>query len=126
MNQQPKILIENQNALGHNVEQVTLDTNRVDIVDETTWRLGNLIALSSRGLWVDVTAWIVYAAAAFSLSELALIMGVPLWSIDLLLSVSLVTISVIIGTTVQRRSSLLPFGLFRFFLLILGVVIAIV
>ena len=31
----PKVLIENQNALGSNVEQVTLDTNRVNIKGET-------------------------------------------------------------------------------------------
>lgn len=123
---QPKILIENQNALGHNVEQVTLDTNRVDLVDESTWRLGNVIALSSRGLWVDVSSWIVYCAAAVSLAELALSMGAPMWSIDLLLGLPLITLSVIIGCIMQRRSHLVPYGMFRFFLLIIGVVIAIV
>ena len=46
----PKILIENQNALGHNVEAVTLDTNRVNVQGETTSRFANMIALSSRGI----------------------------------------------------------------------------
>lgn len=126
MNQQPKILIENQNALGHNVEQVTLDTNRVSVIDETTWRISNLIALSSRGIWIDVTSWIVYCAAAFSAAEMAFDLGAPVWSIDLFLGLPLATLSLLIAVACQRRLTLLPYGLFRFVLLAIGAIIAIV
>lgn len=121
---EPKILIENQNALGHNVEQVTLDTNRVDLIDETTWRLGNMIAISSRGVWIDVSSWIVYSAAAFSAAEMARDMGAPLWSIDLFLGIPIATLTLLIGSAVTRRPTLLPHGLFRYFLLIVGIIIA--
>ena len=120
----PKVLIENQNALGNNVEQVTLDTNRVNIQGETTSRFANAIALSSRGLWVDVTQWIVYAAAAFSVADLALRLGVAVWVILLYLGLPLLVLIICIYATVQRRKTLSAQGYFRLFLITIGLAIA--
>ncbi|MGB3298393.1 MAG: hypothetical protein WBA76_08995 [Phormidesmis sp.] len=121
----PKILIENQNALGHNVEQVVLDTNRVNIHSETTSRLANAIAISSRGLWVDLSSWIVYCAAAFSIAGLALDMGAAPWAIGLLLGVPLISFATLIGAVIDRRPALAPHGLIRFLLLFIGAAIAV-
>lgn len=122
----PKILIENQNALGHNVEQVSLDTNRVNVQSETTSRIANLVAISSRGLWVDVTSWIVYCAAAFSVADLALQMGAAEWAVMMLLGIPLITLCWLTGAAMDRRATLIPHGIFRFFLLFIGAAIAVV
>lgn len=122
----PKILIENQNALGHNVEQVSLDTNRVNVQSETTSRIANLVAISSRGLWVDVTSWIVYCAAAFSVADLSLQMGAAEWAVMMLLGIPLITLFWLTGAAMDRRAVLIPHGLFRFFLLFIGAAIAVV
>ena len=120
----PKVLIENQNALGHNVEQVTLDTNRVNIQGESTSRFANAIALSSRGLWVDITQWIVYAAAAFAVGDLALALGAADWAVLLYLGLPFVVLLISIHLTVQRRKTLQAHGYLRIFLLSIGIAIA--
>ena len=122
----PKVLIENQNALGHNVEAVTLDTNRVNVQGETTSRFANMIALSSRGIWVDVSQWIVYSAAAFSLSDLLLASGSAPWAVLLLLGLPLLVLCFSIASTIESRKRLRPHGYFRYFLLFLGAAIALI
>ncbi|PZO49122.1 MAG: hypothetical protein DCF15_17225 [Phormidesmis priestleyi] len=121
----PQILIENQNALGHNVEQISLDTNRVNIHSETTSRLANAISISSRGLWVDVSSWLVYCAAAFSVASLALDMGAAPWAVALLFGVPLISLTILIGAVIDRRPALAPHGMIRFLLLFIGAVIAV-
>ncbi|MBE9063296.1 hypothetical protein [cf. Phormidesmis sp. LEGE 11477] len=120
----PKIIIENQNALGQTAEQVELDTNRVDVHSETTSRIANLVAISSRGVWIDVTSWIVYCAAAFSVADLALDMGAADWAVYLLLGIPLLTLFWLIATAMERRTTLIPHGLFRLLLLSIGAAIA--
>lgn len=121
----PKVLIENQNALGCNVEQVTLDTNRVNIKGETHSRLANAIALSSRGLWVDCSQWLIYSAGFFSLVKLAVLSPLPLWSILLGAGVPLYIFCVMVADVCQRRKSLRFDGFIRFSLLVIGGAIAI-
>ena len=121
----PKVLIENQNALGRNVEQVTLDTNRVNVKRETTSRLANLIALSSRGLWVDCSQWLMYSAGFFTLVKLALRSPLPLWSVLLAAGVPLYIFCVLLGDVCQRQPRLRFDGAVRFFLLIIGGAIAV-
>ncbi|MEL6455635.1 MAG: hypothetical protein AAFQ40_13075 [Cyanobacteria bacterium J06623_5] len=120
----PKILIENQNALGRNVEAITLDTNRVNVQSETTSRLANLIALSSRGIWVDISQWSIYTAAAFAIGDLALTLGAAPWAVLLSLCLPLLILAFSIYSTIQRRKTLAPHGLLRLFLLTLGIAIA--
>lgn len=122
----PKVLIENQNALGRNVEQVTLDTNRVNIKGETYSRLANGIALSSRGLWVDCSQWVIYSAGFFSLAKLAVLSPLPLWSILLGAGVPLYIFCVMVADVCQRRKSLRFDGAVRFTLLVIGGAIAVV
>ena len=121
----PKVLIENQNALGKNVEAVTLDTNRVNIQTETASRFANLIALSSRGIWVDISQWTIYTAAAFAVGELALVMGAAPWAVLLCLGLPLAVLLVVIYSTIERRKTLATHGYLRLFLLTLGIAIAI-
>lgn len=121
----PKVLIENQNALGRNVEQVTLDTNRVNIKGETYSRLANLVALSSRGLWVDCSQWLIYSAGFFSLVKLAILSPMPLWSIVLGAGVPLYIFCVMLADVCQRRKSLRFDGAVRFTLLVIGGAIAV-
>ena len=121
----PKVLIENQNALGRNVEQVTLDTNRVNIKVETSSRIANLVALSSRGLWVDCSQWLVYSAGFFTLVKLAILSPLPLWSILLGAGVPLYVFFVLLTDVCQRRKSLRLDGIVRFFLLAIGGAIAV-
>lgn len=121
----PKILVENQNALGHNVEQITLDTNRVDIQRETHSRLANAVALSSRGLWIDCSQWITYTAGFFSLVKLALLSPLPLWSILLAAGVPLVIFFVLLVDVCQRRKSLRLHAAARFMLMAVGGAIAV-
>jgi len=120
----PKILIENQNALGHNVEQVTLDTNRVNIQSETTDRFANIVAISSRGLWVDCSQWMVYSAGFFSAVKIAWMMRSPLWWIIIGAGVPLYILCIVISDVCLRRRSLLLHAAVRFTLLSLGGVIA--
>ena len=121
----PKVLIENQNALGRNVEQVTLDTNRVNIKGETHSRFANGIALSSRGLWVDCSQWLIYSAGFFSLVKLAILSPLPLWSILLGAGVPLYVFCVMLADVCQRRKSLRFDGAVRFTLLVIGGAIAV-
>ena len=121
----PKILIENQNALGHNVEQVTLDTNRINIQSETADRFANVVSLSSRGLWVDCTQWLVYSAGFFSLAKLAWLSPIPLWWIVLAAGVPLYILFVMVADVCIRRRSLLLHAAVRFTLLWVGGVIAV-
>ena len=121
----PKILIENQNALGKNVEAVTLDTNRVNIQSETTRRFANLIALSSRGIWVDVSQWIIYSAAAFSLADLLLTTGSAPWIVLLLLGLPLLVLLFAINATIERRKTLRSHGYFRYLLLLIGALLSV-
>lgn len=123
--QAPKILIENQNALGHNVEQVTLDTNRINIQSETADRFANVVAISSRGLWVDCTQWLVYSAGFFSLAKLALLSSIPFWWIVLGVGVPLYILFVAVADVCMRRRSLLLHAAVRFTLLCIGGVIAV-
>lgn len=121
----PKVLIENQNALGQNVEQVTLDTNRVDIQRETHSRLANAVALSSRGLWIDCSQWIAYSAGFFSLAKLSLLSALPLWAIALVFGVPLFIFFVLLADVCQRRKSLRLHALTRFVLMVVGGAIAV-
>ena len=121
----PKVLIENQNALGRNVEQVTLDTNRVNIKGETHSRFANGIALSSRGLWVDCSQWVIYSAGFFSLVKLAILSPLPLWSILLGTGMPLYIFCVLVADVCQRRKSLRFDGAVRFTLLVIGGAIAV-
>ncbi len=121
----PKVLIENQNALGRNVEQVTLDTNRVNIKGETSSRVANFIALSSRGLWVDCSQWLVYSAGFFTIVKLALLSPLPLWLILLGAGVPLYVFCVMLADTCYRRKSLQFDGAVRFTLLVVGGAIAV-
>ena len=116
----PKVLIENQNALGRNVEQVELDSNRVNVKGETNSRLANLIAISSRGLWVDCSQWLMYSAGFFSLVKLAILSPLPLWSVLLGAGVPLYIFCVLLGDVFQRRKSLRFDSVIRFTLLVIG------
>lgn len=122
----PKVLIENQNVLGHNVEQVTLDTNRVNIKGETSSRVANFIALSSRGLWVDCSQWLVYSSGFFSLVKLAILSPLPLWSILLGAGVPLYVFCVMLADVCKRRESLRLDGFIRFSLLFIGAAVAVI
>ena len=121
----PKILIENQNALGKNVEQVTLDTNRVDIQRETTSRFANMIALSSRGLWVDITQWIAYAAVAFAVADLALLLGASEWAVLAYFGLPALILVTCIYITTRRRKTLSLQGFLRILLITIGLAIAV-
>ncbi|MGB3655667.1 MAG: hypothetical protein WBA41_31270 [Rivularia sp. (in: cyanobacteria)] len=123
MSNNPKVLIQNQGPLGGAVEQVTLDTNRVNIKGETSSRLANLIALSSRGLWVDCSQWLAYSAGFFSLVKLALLSPLPLWSVALAGGVPFFLFFVMIAETCDRRKSLQIDGFVRFSLIFVGGVI---
>ena len=120
----PKILIENQNALGHNVEQVTLDTNRINIQSETADRFANVVAISSRGLWVDCTQWMIYSSGFFSVVKLAWQSQAPLWWIIVGAGVPLYILCVAVADVCIRRRSLLLHAAARFTLLGIGGVIA--
>lgn len=122
----PKILVENQNALGRNVEQVTLDTNRVNTKSETNGRLANFIAISSRGLWIDCSQWLAYSAGFFSLVKLAVLSSMPLWAILLTAGLPLSIFLMMIGDICTRRESLRFDGFVRFTLLFIGAAIAVV
>jgi hypothetical protein len=121
----PKILIENPNGLGSPVEQVTLDTNRVNVLNETTSRLANMVAISSRGTWVDVTQWITYPAAVFSVGKLALLAGAAPWAVALLLGVPLVVLTSLLGSVVEQRPKLKTHAATRFASLAIGTLLAI-
>lgn len=120
----PKILIENQNALGHNVG-IALDTNRVNVRAETSSRLANFIALSSRGLWVDCSQWLVYSAGFFSLVKLAVLSPMPIWAVLLGFGTPFCIFAMIVIDTCQRRKSLQFDGCIRFSLLLIGGAIAV-
>ena len=122
----PKVLIQNQGPLGGAVEQVTLDTNRVNIKGETSSRVANFIALSSRGLWVDCSQWLIYSAGFFSLVKLAILSPLPLWSILLGAGVPLYIFCVLLADVCQRRKTLRFDGAVRLFLLFIGAAIAVV
>ena len=122
----PKVLIQNQGPLGGAVEQVTLDTNRVNIKGETSSRVANFIALSSRGLWVDCSQWLIYSAGFFSLLKLAILSPLPLWSILLGAGVPLYIFCVLLADVCQRRKTLRFDGAVRLFLLFIGAAIAVV
>lgn len=122
----PKVLIENQNALGRNVEQVTLDSNRINTQRETISRFSNFIAISSRGLWIDTSQWVAYSAGFFSLVKLALLSpSVPLWAILLGAGLPMWVFSVMIVDACDRRKTLRLHAVVRFFLLVIGGAIAI-
>lgn len=121
----PKILIENQNALGHNVEQVSLDTNRVNVQTETTARIANLIAVSSRGIWIDLSQWLSYSAALFACTNLALLAGVPIWALILFPGLPTWAFLTLILDTAQRRSALRYSAFIRFVLFFAGAAIAV-
>lgn len=122
----PKILIENQSALGRNVEQVTLDSNRVNIQSETNSRLANFIAISSRGLWIDCSQWLAYSAGFFSLVKLAVLSPLPVWGVLLGFGLPFVIFATIVINACQRRKSLQFDGFIRFSLLFIGGAIAVV
>jgi hypothetical protein len=121
----PKVLIENQNALGKNVEQVSLDTNRVNTHSETISRFANFIAISSRGIWVDCSQWLVYSAALSALVRLGLSLGLPLWVPLLGVALPLYILVVLLIDVCQRRKSLRVHAALRFLLLFLGAAIAV-
>lgn len=122
----PKVLIQNQGPLGGAVEQVTLDTNRVNIKGETASRFANFIALSSRGIWVDCSQWLMYSAGFFSLVKLALLSPLPLWSVLLGAGLPLYLFCVMLSDVCQRRKNLRFDGSVRFLLLLIGAAIAVV
>jgi Flp pilus assembly protein TadB len=122
----PKVLIENQNALGKNVEQVSLDTNRVNTHSETISRFANFIAISSRGIWVDCSQWLVYSAALTALVRLGLSQGLPLWVPLLGMVLPLYILIVLLLDVCQRRKSLQAHALIRFLLLFIGAAISVI
>ena len=124
MSNNPKVLIQNQ-GLGGAVEQVTLDTNRVNVQSETNSRFANFIALSSRGLWVDVSQWVIYSAGFFSLVKLAFLTALPFWAIALAAGVPLYVFTCAIADACQRRKSLRIHAGIRFSLLLIGGAIAV-
>ena len=120
----PKVIFENQTALGQAVQQETLDTNRPGIKQESTDRFANAIAINSRGIWADLTQWCSYTAGAVGALELAIYAGLP----PLAASIILVTISALIFgctlSTIQRRKTLLFDGSIRILFFLAGVLIA--
>jgi hypothetical protein len=84
--QQPKIIIENNSGFGGRAQQITLDTNRVDIAAEGTSRFANAIAFSTRAWWIDLTQWITFPAFAFSLAKVTYLYG---WVSPMLIAVCL-------------------------------------
>jgi hypothetical protein len=121
----PRILIENQNALGRNVEQVSLDTNRISIHRESDERFENAIAISSRGLWVDITQWVSYASAFTATAKLALWLGLApgvAWAVfglpPMLLAISLIS-------TINERPKLRVSASVRLLLIFIGAAIAV-
>jgi hypothetical protein len=122
----PKVLIENQNALGRNVEQVSLDTNRVNTQSETLSRIANIIAISSRGIWVDCSQWLVYSAALTALVRLGLSLGLPLWMPLLGVALPLYILLVLLVDVCDRRKTLRLHAVLRFLLLFIGATIAVI
>ena len=122
----PKVLIENQNALGRNVEQVSLDTNRVNTQSETLSRIANVIAISSRGIWVDCSQWLVYSAALTALVRLGLSLQLPLWMPLLGVALPLYILIVLLVDVRDRRKTLRLHAVLRFLLLFIGATIAVI
>ncbi len=123
----PKILIENQNALGRNVEQIELDNNRVDIQRETTGRLTNLIALSSRGLWADCGQWLVYMAVTASAARTLLTLDfVAPWLPLLAVGLPALILIYLLLDQWERRKPLRVHIVLRFLLLTLGTALAVI
>ena len=122
----PKVLIENQNALGRNVEQVSLDTNRVNTQSETLSRFANVIAISSRGIWVDCSQWLVYSAALTALVRLGLSLQLPLWMPLLGVALPLYILIVLLVDVCDRRKTLRLHAVLRFLLLFIGATIAVI
>lgn len=122
----PKVLIENQNALGRNVEQVSLDTNRVNTQSETLSRIANVIAISSRGIWVDCSQWLVYSAALTALVRLGLSLQLPLWMPLLGVALPLYILIVLLVDVCDRRKTLRLHAVLRFLLLFIGATIAVI
>jgi len=120
----PKVLIQNEGPLGGAVEQVELDSNRVNVQGETQSRLANFIAISSRGVWVDVSQWLVYSAGFFSLVRLAALAAAPFWAIALCAGLPLYVFICLIAEACQRRKSLRIHASVRFMLLVVGGAIA--
>jgi hypothetical protein len=124
MSNAPKILIENQGGFGPAVEQVALDTNRVNVAQETTSRLANMIAISSRATWADLTSWLSYTAAVFAVSKFLMFAGVAPWLIALGVGVPVLLFLALMGAVLDRRATLAPHGMIRYFLLFIGAVVA--
>jgi hypothetical protein len=121
----PKILVENKNAFGSPVEQVALDSNRVDVNRESISRFANVVALNSRGLWVDTTQWVIYTAGLFSAAEIAYLAGMPIWGVSLLFGLPVLVLCALIGSVMDRRKSLVGQGAVRYILLFIGGLLAV-
>ena len=93
---------------------------------ETASRFANFIALSSRGIWVDCSQWLMYSAGFFSLVKLGLLSPLPLWSVLLGAGLPLYLFCVMLSDVCQRRKHLRFDGSVRFLLLLIGAAIAVV
>jgi hypothetical protein len=121
----PRILIENQNALGRNVEQVSLDTNRVSIHRESNERFENAIAISSRGIWIDITQWASYAAAFTAAAKLALWYGLAPAMAGVLFGVPALMLCIALSGAVTESPKLRISAAIRLLMLFIGAAIAV-
>jgi len=121
----PKVLIQNQGPLGGAVEQVTLDTNRLDTLNETHTRLYNFIAVSSRGLWIDTSKWVIYSAAFGSFVSLLTLTSLPLWIVSASAGVPMLIFSYMLCDAVERRKTLRAHVAVRLILLFVGALIGV-
>jgi hypothetical protein len=124
--QQPKIIIENQSGFGGRAQQITLDTNRVDIAAEGSSRFANAIAFSTRAWWIDLTQWVTIPAFAFSLAKCAYLYG---WAspmfIALCLALPLGFLIVQIAFVISSRPRLMGPAIARIASIILGAFIGV-
>lgn len=75
-NNAPKVQVESSNAFGQaTVRQISLDTNRVDIHNESLFRFGNAVAIPSRGLYTDALLWLLAVATPIRLIDSAFQVG---------------------------------------------------
>ena len=122
----PKVIFQNPNSLGHPAQQETLDTNRPSIKAESTDRFANAIAISSRGIWADLTQWLTYAAGGVAALELAYMAGLPYIAANSLLIVFALLVLGIVVSTCRRRKSLVFDGAIRALFFITGLTIALI
>lgn len=124
----PKVQVETTDPLGRPItQQITLDTNRTDLHIEFLFRVGNAIAMPTRGIYTDAVMWVLTAATVLRVSYSAVLIGViPRIIAEFLVYFTFLPLLIALSAIVVQLPTHRPACLYRMILVALGVTLAVV